>query len=212
MENLVVKVDPETDGLSHSVYPTDIEVKIEPGDSSVNIDSDQGVPEVETEPESGGGDNLYSTGITEVKTEPEPGGGADNPYPTGITDVKTEPGSDGDADNLCLTVRLDVIDQLLRKAGPYIDCRGDAAGRPHSISSDLARLKTTNHYPSLNQTSEKTGRIKARSCRVCNRGNPKRSVATNRKRVETKYCCAQCGNIPLCPAPCFRRWHTDRNF
>ena len=105
-----------------------------------------------------------------------------------------------------LQLRLQLIDELLQNAGPDPSCRGGVAGRPRSVGNDLARLNTLNHYPSLNPTSETTGRVKFRQCRVCNKGN--RSQATDRSRVETTYCCLECGSVPLCPAPCFRIWHT----
>ncbi|XP_067930485.1 zinc finger protein 771-like isoform X2 [Watersipora subatra] len=63
MEASLVKADTDSDGLSDSLYPTDIEVKVEPGDLSVNTDKDEGIAEVKTEPGfDGGPDNHYPTG------------------------------------------------------------------------------------------------------------------------------------------------------
>ncbi|XP_067930663.1 tigger transposable element-derived protein 6-like [Watersipora subatra] len=45
MNTVFVKSDPEANDLSDSLYPTDIEVKVEPGDSSVNTNRNEGFRE-----------------------------------------------------------------------------------------------------------------------------------------------------------------------
>lgn len=110
-----------------------------------------------------------------------------------------------------LKYRLQLIDQMLLNAGPDLTCRGGASGRPRSVGTDLNRLNAHNHFPTFNSTSEVTGRVKFRSCRVCNKDN-KRAGSDNRRRKETTYCCGKCGDVPLCPAPCFEIWHTQASF
>lgn len=107
-----------------------------------------------------------------------------------------------------LSFRLELIDQLLAAAGPDPSCKGGQRGRPRSIGTDISRLNTVNHYPSPNPSTNSRGKVAARQCRICNQQN---SETVNRKRVETKVCCAECGHVPLCPEPCFRRWHTEAN-
>lgn len=104
-----------------------------------------------------------------------------------------------------LKFRHSLVDQLLLSTGPDPSCRV-VSGRPRSVGTDLAKLYTTNHYAADNPTNAQ-GKPKFRTCRVCNAERTKRMAATNRKRVETRYCCAQCGDIPLCLAPCFKKWH-----
>lgn len=106
-----------------------------------------------------------------------------------------------------LKYRLQLIDEILHHTGPDPQCQGPL-GRPRSIGTDLARLNSVGHYPSSNPVSEVTGKIKFRSCRVCNKAN-KRGAAPSRKRNETPHCCVKCGNIPLCASPCFEKWHTQ---
>lgn len=109
-----------------------------------------------------------------------------------------------------LKFRLELIDRLLLAAGPDVECHGGRGGRPRSSGTDLARLNSYNHYPAHNPTSDVTGRVKFRRCRVCNK--PQGAHAANRKRNETQYCCVQCGEVPLCPAPCFDKYHNMLNF
>ncbi|XP_067930655.1 uncharacterized protein [Watersipora subatra] len=121
MKTVLVKSDPGADDLSDSLYPTDIEIKVEPGDSSFNVDSNEVVAEVKAEPESDDGpDNLYPTDI-ELNLEPEsrsvsthcnkdsevtgePGDSSINiDCDEGVAEMRTEPGSDGGADHLSPT-------------------------------------------------------------------------------------------------------------
>lgn len=106
-----------------------------------------------------------------------------------------------------LTCRLELVDLLLADAGPDPRVR---PGRPRSVGTDIARLNAVNHFPSPNPVSDATGRVKFRSCRVCNK--EKRADAADRRRKETSYCCSECGDVPLCPAPCFKLWHTQAQF
>ncbi|XP_067930888.1 piggyBac transposable element-derived protein 4-like [Watersipora subatra] len=110
-----------------------------------------------------------------------------------------------------LDFRLKLVDLLLNEAGPDPTCTGGQRGRPRSIGTDLARLNTNHHFPSFNPATSSRGNPVARRCRVCNASRHRTAGSTDRKRVETKYCCAECGNIPFCPVPCFRRWHTERD-
>lgn len=119
---------------------------------------------------------------------------------------------DTKSDISTLNFRLKLVDEILLATGPDPTCRGGITGRPRSAGTDLARLNSHNHYPSHNPESEITGRVKFRSCRICNPRN--RDAAdrnANRRRKETLYCCPMCGDIPLCPSPCFRKWHTLQN-
>ena len=83
-------------------------------------------------------------------------------------------------DITALKFRIDLIDQLLNSAGPDPTCRGGTKGRPRPSGTDLQRLNSVNHYPSLNPVSNVTGMVKFRSCRVCNKTN-KRAESSNRK-------------------------------
>ncbi|XP_067943586.1 uncharacterized protein [Watersipora subatra] len=117
-----VKSDPETDISRGGLYPTDIEVKVEPDNSSFNTDSNEEVAEVKTEPEfDGGADNLYPTDNeinlepescsfsthhdkeTEAKAEPSDSS-INNDSDDEVAEMRIEPESDGGAANLYPTV------------------------------------------------------------------------------------------------------------
>ena len=107
-----------------------------------------------------------------------------------------------------LHFRQAVITQILAEAGP--DPTGKTRVTPPLRGEPLLRL-TERHFPSLNPPTEKRP-VAFKQCRVC---NPPLGHAhkrgESRKRVETKFQCEPCGNVPLCAAPCFMLYHTVRN-
>ena len=92
-------------------------------------------------------------------------------------------------------------------------------GRFSAESSNLLRLEfnKSTHWPVLipATAAKKNPR---RECIVCKshvgRGTGKRWVkGESRKRVETKYVCGGCDGQPaLCVTPCFRLYHTQRDY
>ena len=82
-----------------------------------------------------------------------------------------------------LDFRLKLVDLLLDAAGPDPSCTGAEHGRPRSLGTDLVRLNTNHHYPSLNPATNSRGNVIARQCRVCNITKHRIAASTDRKIV-----------------------------
>lgn len=111
-----------------------------------------------------------------------------------------------DAKMTGLEFRMTVVEQIIHKTGadPSASCKG---GRPSG--SVLPTRLTARHFPSLIPPTERR-HVVFRQCRLCNKGMGRRHVAgDDRRRIETKVQCTECGDIPLCSAPCFGLWHTE---
>ena len=114
-----------------------------------------------------------------------------------------------------LDYRISVISQILQAVGCDASA-GPLHGVPRNlpVAGENALRLAGRHFPSLNPPS-RDGRKPAsfRKCLVCNQTSGARPVkGETRLRKETKFQCIPCGNIPLCPAPCFERYHTLVNF
>lgn len=59
------------------------------------------------------------------------------------------------------------------------------------------------HFPTLNPNVIGGGRRSCPDCEVCS--------DRSKKRHQTTYYCAQC-ETPMCPYPCFERYHTLQNY
>ena len=86
--------------------------------------------------------------------------------------------------------RLEVAEGLIERSGAVRalpETPGDAMHLP-------VRLVGRDHYPEPSKT---------RDCRVCSR--------RDRKRKQTSFQCCTC-KVPLCVHPCFRNFHTHKNY
>ena len=111
-----------------------------------------------------------------------------------------------------LNFRVSIVSQILAEVGMDPSAL-TVRSRPGSASLGALRL-SGRHFPALNPPS-KDGKRPAsfRVCIVCNAGAGVRvAKGMARKRTETKFQCIPCGSIPLCPAPCFEKYHTLLNF
>ncbi|XP_067929381.1 uncharacterized protein [Watersipora subatra] len=88
----------EYKSIQNNLIEPNVEVKVEPGDSSVITDSDRDI-EVKVEPADSSVNTYSDEGVMEMKKQPRSDGCANNLYPAVVTQVKTEPGSDGGANN-----------------------------------------------------------------------------------------------------------------
>ena len=123
--------------------------------------------------------------------------------------VKSQHNPNQSLKNKHLQFRLRLISQMVSDVGvdPSALFTG---GRPRSVTVAPQRL-TARHFPTLNPGSGKRA-VSFRVCRICSPTSGHRHEAGgDRRRKETKYMCAACGNVPLCAAPCFAEWHTKQN-
>ena len=72
-------------------------------------------------------------------------------------------------------------------------------GRAGRRSTDAPNRLTERHFLTINHDVTPAGRPSKPDCVVCSN----RAV----RRHQTEYICIEC-NKPMCPAPCFRRYHT----
>lgn len=92
--------------------------------------------------------------------------------------------------------RLDIIQGLLEGY--------EIPNRPFQRPTTNPPLRmSARHFPSLNPKMIGGGRRSNPDCEVCSN--------RSKKRHQTQHYCADC-NKPLCPYPCFERYHTLKDF
>ncbi|UYV60146.1 hypothetical protein LAZ67_1000131 [Cordylochernes scorpioides] len=93
---------------------------------------------------------------------------------------------------------INLIGQIIEK---YHEARVQVhRGRP-STSEDRPLRLIERHFPSLVPPTEKK-KNPTRYCCVC---------GANKKRKESRYMCKDC-DVALCVVPCFKTFHTIKNF
>ncbi len=99
--------------------------------------------------------------------------------------------------------RLEVIRSIIESVGSQ---KNEKKGRP-PLENPM-RL-TARHYPSLIQdysTEHTSERKRRRKCHVCYN-----TTTAPKKETKTTYECVEC-NVGLCVVPCFKLYHTLKNF
>nr|XP_022901407.1 piggyBac transposable element-derived protein 4-like [Onthophagus taurus] len=106
----------------------------------------------------------------------------------------------GAIDNL--QFRLQLVEQIIQKYHSS-ECT-KKAGRPKKPGP--LRLKER-HFPDFSPPT-KSYNIPYKRCVLC---STKKDKMGKKLRKETKYCCNEC-DVALCPAPCFKVYHTEKNY
>lgn len=101
--------------------------------------------------------------------------------------------------------RLDLAEALIENYKSETASTSAKRGRPGSSPNPL-RL-TDRHFPDFVPSTENKENA-ARRCAVC---CSKRDEQGKKVRKETRYYCKEC-NVGLCAVPCFKIYHTQKNF
>jgi hypothetical protein len=96
-----------------------------------------------------------------------------------------------------LWFRMEIIQKLFQKYTGATPPEAMPVRPVTSLPLDPTGRFSGRHFPDLNSPTG-TRKHASKRCVVCTEKNDRR---------DTKYGCSDC-NVPLCPAPCFRIYHT----
>jgi hypothetical protein len=106
-----------------------------------------------------------------------------------------------------LKFRTQLIERIIEDYHGPIIYQKNLAARQSVEGMGSVRL-TERHFPSFIPSTEGKA-APTRRCRVCcSKANHEQQKKT---RKETRYMCSPC-NVALCPAPCFEKFHTKKNY